>query len=547
MPFPPCNLYNSPKGCDRPAGKCRYPHVPASAAGGGGAASFSTSTPAMAAVAVSGASSSSSISSEMQLLREEVTLLRKQVMDLPAIKLEMSRMQEQLMELPSLREQILHLKEQLNRSSASSSTVVAMEAVGGGASSAPSSVPESSAAAGGGGGSKTVESPEEYEVKKYASWDDMPELPEDVLRGLIEIGFDRPSQVQQLSVVPFIMGYDLLVQAQSGTGKTGAFVAGLLSRLTKKQVAQVLVICPTTDIAEQHARLIRAMGDRSGVSVHTLVAGTSEYTDSQMLKRGVQVIVATPGRLFKMMSDPRNGGWHKSLHTVVMDEADQLLTSPFVEQVQLIGELLPVAAQLCLFSATMPPEVLVTANKLLRPSAVRILVKPTELSLAGIKQYSVDVPDRDWDTKASTAMDLVKQLNAPSVLIFCKKQDSVNQLTDIMQSEGFKVAAMHGDLKGEVRSAVMDAFRMGKVSVLITTGVLSRGIDFQGLQLVINFDLPTDVSTYLHQTGRVGRFGRKGTAINLVTPWEKAKMEEIATFYQMQVRELPADIQKILE
>jgi translation initiation factor 4A len=502
----------------------------------------------MAAVAVLGASSSS-ISSEMQELREEVTLLRKQLMELLAIKLEMSRMQEQLMELPSLREQILHLKEQLDRSSASSSTVVAIEAVGGGASSASStssSVPESSAAAGGGGG-ETVESAEEYEVKPFASWDDMLLLKENVLRGLIEIGFDRPSQVQQLSVAPFIMGFDLLVQAQSGTGKTGAFTAGLLNRLTKEQKAQVLVISPTTDIAEQHARLIRAMGDRSGVTVHTLVAGTSELTDSQMLKRGVQVIVATPGRLYKMMSDPRNGGWHKSLRTVVMDEADQLLTSPFVEQIQCIGELLPEAAQLCLFSATMPPEVLVTANKLLRPSAVRILVQPTELALAGIKQFSVDVPDRDWDTKASTAMDLVKQLNPPSVLIFCKKQDSVTKLTDIMQSEGFKVAAMHGDLKGEVRSAVMDAFRMGKVSVLITTGVLSRGIHFQGLQLVINFDLPTDVSTYLHQTGRVGRFGRKGTAINLVTPWEKAKMEEIATFYQMQVRELPADIQKILE
>jgi len=338
------------------------------------------------------------------------------------------------------------------------------------------------------------------------------------------------------------------VQAQSGTGKTAAFAVGLLQRCNPlKKMCQVVVLCPTNEVAEQHARIIRAIGHPMGVTVHTLVSGTMEWKDRNALLGGVQVVVGTPGRLYKMMTDKKVSGWYKSIKTVVIDEADQMLVAPFVDQIRLIGEELPAAAQVCLFSATMPLEVQAVANGLLRPSAVRILVQPTKLALAGIKQFSVDVKDKDWDDKAVKTFELVTELRLPSVLIFCKKQEGVVKLAETMAAEGFSVAAMHGDLMGQDRSAVLDAFRTGKVSVLVTTGVLARGIDFQGLQLVINFDLPTEVSTYLHQTGRVGRFGRKGTVINLVTPWEKAKMEEIAAFYGMVLTDLPEDRKSILK
>jgi len=487
-------------------------------------------------------------------LRAEVTKLREQLMELTAVKEELSHLQQQVKLLPMMQEQIdrnsaelMKLREMLSTDRSSSSSNASLASLASPSPSPSSFMDAAGGGGGGGGGGAASAAEEEYELTTVDSWDKMG-LKEQVLRGLMEFGYEKPSPVQELAVVPFVKGKDLLVQAQSGTGKTAAFAVGLLQQCDPLvQKTQVLVICPTCDIAEQHARIIRSIGHPMGVTVQTLVSGTMEWKDRNALLGGVQVVVATPGRLYKLMTDKKVSGWYKSIKTVVIDEADQMLVAPFVDQIRLIGEQLPAAAQVCLFSATMPLEVQAVANGLLRPSAVRILVQPTKLALAGIKQFSVDVNDKDWDHKAITTFALVNKLSLPSVLIFCKKQEGVVKLAETMAEEGFSVAAMHGDLMGQDRSAVLDAFRTGKVSVLVTTGVLARGIDFQGLQLVINFDLPTEVSTYLHQTGRVGRFGRKGTVINLVTPWEKAKMEEIAAFYEMVLTDLPADLKSILK
>jgi translation initiation factor 4A len=222
-----------------------------------------------------------------------------------------------------------------------------------------------------------------------------------------------------------------------------------------------------------------------------------------------------------------------------LDEADQMLSRGFKDQIYDIFKFLPEDVQVCLFSATMPLEVLEVTQRFMR-DPIRILVKKDELTLEGIKQYFIAVEREEW--KLDTLSDLYETLTITQAIIYCNTRRKVDWLTTKMQERDFVVSAMHGDMDQRERDVIMQEFRSGSSRVLITTDLLARGIDVQQVSLVFNYDLPTDRENYIHRIGRSGRFGRKGVAINFVTDSDVRYLRDIEQFYNTQIEEMPGDV-----
>lgn len=389
---------------------------------------------------------------------------------------------------------------------------------------------------------------ESSDIRLYAAFDDM-SLSDSLLRGIYGHGFEKPSQIQQKGIVPVKEGRDILAQAQSGTGKTGTFCIGALSRMDPSlKVPQVLVMVPTRELAQQIETVAKALGQHLGISVYCAVGGTELHHDLRALSGGAQFIIGTPGRIYDLMNRKSYNGSSAALprnniRVLVMDEADQMLENKFREQVMCILELgFPKETQVALFSATMPPEVIEVANKLLQ-NPVRILVPPEEVTLDGIKQYSVPLQKDEW--KFDALCDIYSQLNINQAIIYCNKRQRVEWLADKMLSQQFPVSYIHGEMEVGERKRRMAEFRSGSCRVLISTDLLARGIDVQQVSLVINFELPSQKENYIHRIGRSGRFGRKGVAINLLGPDEMAAMKEIESHYATKIDDLPEDLGKI--
>ncbi|CAN1340276.1 Eukaryotic initiation factor 4A-14 [Linum perenne] len=287
-------------------------------------------------------------------------------------------------------------------------------------------------------------------------------LQENLLRG-----FEKPSAIQQRGIVPFCKGLDVIQQAQSGTGKTATFCSGILQQLDYALVeCQALVLAPTRELAQQIEKVMRALG--------------------------------TPGRVFDMLR--RQSLRADSIKMFVLDEADEMLSRGFKDQIYDIFQLLPPKIQVGVFSATMPPE----------------------------------------------ALDITRTLAITQSVIFVNTRRKVDWLTDKMRSRDHTVSATHGDMDQNTRDIIMREFRSGSSRVLITTDLLARGIDVQQVSLVINYDLPTQPENYLHRIGRGGRFGRKGVAINFVTSDDERMLYDIQKFYNVVIEELPANVADLL-
>ncbi|KAI6671760.1 hypothetical protein NL676_006645 [Syzygium grande] len=361
----------------------------------------------------------------------------------------------------------------------------------------------------------------------YDSFDSMG-LQENLLRGIYAYGFEKPSAIQQRGIVPFCKGLDVIQQAQSGTGKTATFCSGILQQLDYDVVqCQALVLAPTRELAQQIEKVMRALGDYLGVKVHACVGGTSVREDQRILQSGVHVVSLRPDYI-KMF---------------VLDEADEMLSRGFKDQIYDIFQLLPSKIQVGVFSATMPPEALEITRKFMN-KPVRILVKREELTLEGIKQFHVNVEKEEW--KLETLCDLYETLAITQSVIFVNTRRKVDWLTDKMRSRDHTVSATHGDMDQNTRDIIMREFRSGSSRVLITTDLLARGIDVQQVSLVINYDLPTQPENYLHRIGRGGRFGRKGVAINFVTKDDERMLFDIQKFYNVVVEELPSNVADLL-
>jgi len=378
----------------------------------------------------------------------------------------------------------------------------------------------------------------EYVMKEYLTFDDM-NLPTDLLRGIYAYGFEKPSEIQKKGIVPIASGMELIAQAQSGTGKTGTFTIGSLARIDPalKQV-QVLCLAPTRELAQQIQIVASALGDAMKIKAYAAMGKTPVREDVKALDRGVQFLIGTPGRIFDLMN--RKAFVTDHIKVIVVDEADQMLEDRFREQLQcILGLGFPPTTRCALFSATMNDDVIEFAEKLL-DKPVRILVPPEEVNLKGIKQYRVDLEREDW--KFEVLLDLYKNLNIAQALIYCNKRQKAEWLAEKMTNAGFPITCIHGDMDVKDRMDRMTSFRKGDTRVLISTDLLARGIDVQQVSLVINYELPTQMDNYIHRIGRSGRYGRKGTAINLLCNDDMRQMKEIEEHYLINVERLPEDL-----
>jgi translation initiation factor 4A len=368
------------------------------------------------------------------------------------------------------------------------------------------------------------------------------ELSEDVLRGIYAYGYERPSSIQQKAIVPFIKGKDIIAQAQSGTGKTGTFSIGVLQKINfKNRNCQALILAPTRELAGQNQRVISSLGDYTGVIAHACTGGTRVSEDLKILSKGVHIVVGTPGRVLDLLN--RNALNPSSIRMLILDEADEMLSLGFKDQIYDVFQFLPEEIQVGLFSATMSPTALdITSNFMSHP--LKILVKKEEVTLEGIRQFYINCEREDW--KLGCLFDLYDKLNIGQAVIFCNSKRKVDWLTEKMRENDFVVSATHGDLSFTDRSTVLQEFRTGSSRVLITTDLLARGIDVHGVSLVINYELPKNYDKYIHRIGRSGRFGRKGVALNLVAE-EMPKLKEIERFYSTIIEEMPSNIQDLLQ
>ena len=385
----------------------------------------------------------------------------------------------------------------------------------------------------------SIESNESIPITK--SFDEM-ELKEPLLRGIYAYGFETPSAIQQRGIVPVISGRDTIAQAQSGTGKTATFsVAALQLINTELNACQALVLAPTRELAQQIQKVVVALGDYLNTKVHACVGGTAVREDIQILKDGVHMVVGTPGRCFDMIQ--RGALRTDDLKLFVLDEADEMLGRGFKDLVYDIFKFLPEDIQVCIFSATMPLEVLDVTKQFMR-EPLRILVKKDELTLEGIKQFFIAVEREEW--KLDTLCDLYETLTITQAIIYCNTRRKVDWLSEKMTSRDFTISAMHGDMDQRERDLIMREFRSGSSRVLITTDLLARGIDVQQVSLVMNYDIPTNRENYIHRIGRSGRFGRKGVAINFVTLSDTRYLRDIEQFYSTQIDEMPMDVADLL-
>lgn len=375
----------------------------------------------------------------------------------------------------------------------------------------------------------------------YDSFDVMG-LKDELIRGIYSYGFEIPSKIQQIAIVPMSKHTDILAQSQSGTGKTGAFTIGALSVVdTTIKAPQVLVLCPTRELAQQTERVARALGNYMGLKVLSATGGNQLRNDISALKGGAQFVVGTPGRVFDLIR--RGDLIIDHVKYVILDEADQMLEDLFAEQVKaILDNKFPSTTRLALFSATMPQNVIeITENYLNNP--VRILLPPDEVTLDGIKQFYVGCEREDW--KLPILLDLYQQIAVNQALIYVNKRQKAEWLAKQLSAQGFTLEYIHGEMEVGERKKRMEDFRSGQVRVLISTDLLARGIDVQQVSLVVNYELPMQRENYVHRIGRSGRYGKKGVAINLAYGDELNALKEIEKHYSTTINELPEDLSSL--
>jgi superfamily II DNA/RNA helicase len=378
-----------------------------------------------------------------------------------------------------------------------------------------------------------------FEIK---SWDEI-DMDNNILRGIYSHGFEKPSPIQQKAIKPIILGKDIIAQAQSGTGKTAAFTIGALSILDlNNQNTQILILSPTRELSIQTSNVINSIGSMmTGLKVQTFYGGSTVEEGNEFLRKNIpHIICGCPGRVHDMLR--RNKISSRSIKLIILDEADEMLSSGFKEQVYNIFQYLNSEIQVALFSATLPTQIFPIIKKIMR-NPVQISVKAEQLTLEGIAQYYVAMDDDRQ--KYSTLKDIFSYLTLSQCIIYCNSVKRVADLYEAMCEDGFPVCCIHSNMEKNTREAAFTEFRNGKSRVLISSNVTARGIDIQQVSTVINFDIPKDIYTYLHRIGRSGRWGRKGTGINFVTRRDIGKLKEIENYYSCEIKEMPANLEFI--
>jgi ATP-dependent RNA helicase DeaD len=363
----------------------------------------------------------------------------------------------------------------------------------------------------------------------------------DLVQTITELGFTDPTAIQQAAIPLLLAGRDLIGQAQTGTGKTAAFGLPLLQRVVPRQKGvQALVLAPTRELAIQVADAIQRYGQGLGITVLAVYGGQSYQQQLRSLRQGVEVIVGTPGRLLDLTN---SGSLDLSgVQTVVLDEADEMLSMGFVEDIELILDRIPTERQTMLFSATISKRVQgLSARYLRQPETVSIT--PKQLTGATIEQRYYLVNQQD---KIAALTRLFEMETIDSALIFVRTRLGTGELANQLTSRGFAAEPLNGDLSQDARIQVLTRYRNGQVKVLVATDVAARGLDIDDISHVFNFDLPDDPEVYVHRVGRTGRAGREGIAISLLSPkdrWQLRRIEDYTRF-KLNKAELPT-IQQI--
>jgi superfamily II DNA/RNA helicase len=382
-----------------------------------------------------------------------------------------------------------------------------------------------------------------HDNPKIENWDEL-DISSELLRGIYGYGFEKPSPIQQQAITPILKGKDIIAQAQSGTGKTATFTIGLLNAVnTTEMNTQILVLSPTRELSTQTANVIKQIGSMiTGLTIQTLVGGTYVEEDISTFKKNIpHVVVGCPGRVFDMMR--RNVIVSKKIKMVVIDEADEMLSAGFKEQLYNIFQYFNNEIQVVLFSATLPENIFEITDKFMR-NPVKITIKADRLTLEGISQYFVALDD-DMQ-KYSTLKDLFTFISLSQSIIYCNSVKRVMDLYTAMKEDNFPVCCIHSAMEKAERDESFTNFRTGKSRVLISSNVTARGIDIQQVSVVINFDVPKCVHTYLHRIGRSGRWGRKGVGLNFITRRDVYKIKEIEEYYACEINELPAKLENII-
>jgi translation initiation factor 4A len=392
----------------------------------------------------------------------------------------------------------------------------------------------------------TVETTGGTEFPPVDSFDKM-SLPEDLLRGIYSMGFEQPSAIQSVAIMPMVKGRDVLGQAQSGTGKTGTFSIGMLSRVDPSlRKPQVIVLAHVHELADQIFQVVSALSQFMGIKVILAIGGESNprHVNVRDLRAGAHVVIGTPGRVYDLATSGDLSFAH--LRNFILDEADEMLTDRFGDQVSEIVKLgLPDACRVAFFSATMPPEVTGLAERILT-NPVRVTLKTADVKLDAIQQYIVPLDEDAW--KLECMCDIFESISIPQSIIFTNTKERAERLYHALTERGFPVSVIYGEpMSGTIRKQRMRDFRDGRTRVLIATNLLARGIDVQQVEMVFNFDMPSfeDKENYIHRIGRCARFGRKGKTIALVTPAEKDVMDQIAAHYEFTVQPLPQDLKAL--
>ncbi|GAB6045494.1 DEAD/DEAH box helicase [Caminibacter profundus] len=369
-------------------------------------------------------------------------------------------------------------------------------------------------------------------------------LKREILRRLEEIGFEKPSPIQEKAIPVVLEGRDVVAQAQTGTGKTAAFALPILSKMQKGEKA--LVITPTRELAIQVSEEVFRFGKYLGVHTATVYGGSSYSRQIKHIQNS-EFIIATPGRLLDLL---KSGKIDIAPSFIILDEADEMLDMGFLDDIKEIFKFIPSDRQTLLFSATMPAPIKELAKSILKePEFITITKK--QVTNENIKEYFYVIDEHE---RKDALIRLIDYKNPSKSIVFCRTKKDVDDIAEFLAGAGFDAKGLHGDMDQRKREEVIRSFKNDKIEILVATDVAARGLDVNNVTHVFNYHLPLDPESYVHRIGRTGRAGKDGMAISLVTPHEFRALSRIQKISKIVLKEIPSledvkdkEIQKILE
>jgi superfamily II DNA/RNA helicase len=369
------------------------------------------------------------------------------------------------------------------------------------------------------------------------------ELNEGILKGVYLYGFTQPSKIQIKGIKAISTGKDCILQSQSGTGKTATYLLGVLNRLTADKTTQGIIITPTRELCEQVFTVAHELSKFTTYNIVKCVGGTNIYQNIKQLKTAT-VVIGTLGRINHMINDKKIN--IHNIRFIVLDEADELLVDGIPKELLELFENSPNGVQVVLISATISKNVFNSSNKFIH-DPIKVLLRNDEIAVNLISQFYIDVETEEY--KFDTLLDLYNLVSTSQTIIFCNTIRKIEWLEENLKKNNFPITVIHSNMTQQERDTVVKEFREGKTRLLLTTDLLSRGIDIPQVNMVINYDLPVNKETYIHRIGRCGRFDKKGVSITMVRmkdPADAKTLFRMKQFYKIQINEMPSDLNQFL-